>query len=123
MFDSELALDHRERCLADSHLEDEIEQRVMRAYVQLIFQPEGIGRSRTVTLQRFSSLEVRLTELPRDKTLEGVPPFWLELFSADGSSFDSLGFFDFDDTEIRSAVELIVDAMRELDEPAAAGGR
>jgi hypothetical protein len=122
MFDSERALDHRRRPLAADHLADEIEQRVMRAYVQLVFQPEGLGRSRTVTVQRFSTMEVRLTELPRDRTLEGVPPFWLEVFSADGSSFDSLGFFDFDDTETKSAVELIIDAMQEHGEPAAAAG-
>ena len=54
MFDSERALDHRRRLLAADHLADEIEQRVMRAYAQLAFQPEGFGRSRTVTVQRFS---------------------------------------------------------------------
>jgi len=103
-----------ERFFAPMPLAEDIERRIMRSYIQLIFQPGGRDRIRTVTVGRSKTLEIRLSELPRDHPLWDVPPFWLEVFSAaDHSSIDGLGLFEFDDAEMKSAVELITNAMRE----------
>ncbi|MBM6583539.1 hypothetical protein ILT44_25390 [Microvirga sp. BT689] len=86
---------------------DQIEEQIIRAYVQLIFAAEADG-SRTVTLSRQGGLEVRLTEMP----LPGMPTFWLEIHSLGTRSIiDSLGCFEFDEDELAAAVEFICEAQ------------
>jgi hypothetical protein len=88
---------------------DRVEEQIIRAYMRLALTDDADG-SRTVTLARLSSLEVRLTEIPRTE-LAGVPPFWLEICSPwTGSTLDSLGCFEFDEHELEVAVDFICDA-------------
>src|SRR3712207_1726291 len=58
---------------------DRVEEQIIRAYVRLALTDDADG-SRTVTLARLGSFEVRLTEMPWTG-LTGVPPFWLEICS------------------------------------------
>lgn len=51
---------------------DKIEQRIIRAYIQLVFRPDNADGSRSVMVMRSGSLEVRLTELPPNSV--GRPP-------------------------------------------------
>jgi hypothetical protein len=89
---------------------DEIEQRIIRAYVQLACTPERDG-SRIVTIVRFGALEARLTEVPEEQRLPGTPCFWLELYShARRAVVDSCGCTELDEHELGQAVELIVSA-------------
>ena len=86
---------------------DRIEEQIIRAYVHLVFATEADG-SRTVTLSRQGSLEVRLTEMPRP----GLPTFWLEIHSLRTRSIiDSLGCFEFDEDELAAAVDFICKAQ------------
>ena len=88
---------------------DRVEEQIIRAYVRLALTDDADG-SRTVTLARLGSLEVRLTEMPRME-LAGVPPFWLEICSLrTGSTLDSLGCFEFDEDELEAAVDFICHA-------------
>lgn len=89
---------------------DEIEQRIIRAYVQLACTPKADGW-RTVTVAWFGALEARLTEVPEEQRLLGVPYFWLELYShARHAAVDSCGCTEFDEHELGQAVDLIVSA-------------
>ncbi|RDI53616.1 hypothetical protein DES45_11337 [Microvirga subterranea] len=91
---------------------DQIEQKVVRAYVQLAVLPDDDDGSCTVTVERFGSLEVRLTETPR-RGPTNLPWFWLELYShGRGSVIDSLGCYEFDEDELMAAVEFIREARR-----------
>jgi hypothetical protein len=64
-----------------------------------------------VTLGRFGSLEVRLTEMPCEGS-PTLPRFWLELYAAgSGSVIDSLGCVDFDEDELEAAVTFVQGAM------------
>ena len=92
---------------------DEIEQRVIRAYVQLACMPETDG-DRTVTVARFGMLEARLTEIPEEQRLPGTPWFWLELYShAQQAVLDSCGCTELDEPELTQAVELIANARQQ----------
>jgi hypothetical protein len=89
---------------------DQIEQQIIRAYLQLMVL-DGLGGSRTVTLAQLSGLEVRLTELPRTGQPD-LPPFCLEIHSlATGPRVDSFGCFEFDD-ELEAAVEFVCKAKQ-----------
>lgn len=89
---------------------DEIEQRIIRAYIQLACTPEAHG-SRTVTLVRFGVIEARLTEIPDEEKLPGIPWFWLELYShAKKAVVNSCGFTEFDEGELARGVALIASA-------------
>ncbi len=91
---------------------DEIEQCIIRAYVQLACMPETYG-SRTVTVVRLGLLEARLTEVPEEQRLPGMPSFWLELYSHAGqSAVDSCGCIDLDEDELARAVEFIANARQ-----------
>jgi hypothetical protein len=94
---------------ADDLVADGIEQRILRTYVQLAITPERADGSRYAILARFGSLEVRLTECAQPAgTPPAVPPFWLEIYSHDtGSTVDSCGCFEFDETELATASDLI----------------
>jgi hypothetical protein len=89
---------------------DEIEQRIIRAYLQLACMPELLG-FRTVTVIRFGVLEARLTEVPDEQRIPGMPWFWLELYSyARHAVVDSCGCTEFDESELAQAVDLILNA-------------
>ena len=92
---------------------DEIEQRIIRAYVQLAYTPEMDG-SHTVAVARFGALEARLTEVPEVQRLPGLPWFWLELYShARQTVIDSCGCTELDEAELAQAVEFIVNAQQQ----------
>jgi hypothetical protein len=93
---------------------DEIEQRIIRAYVQLVYQPVNKDNSRSVVVMRLGSLEVRLTELHPADTGQNLPPFWIEVFDwRPRASIDSVGCYEFDEDELAAAVEMIVSAARD----------
>jgi hypothetical protein len=92
---------------------DEIEQRIIQAYVQLVFQAPDEDGLRTITVAQLQAIEVRLTELRQSKADPKIPPFWLEIFSLpDFASIDSYGCFDFDEAELATAVDLVVTVAR-----------
>jgi hypothetical protein len=93
---------------------DEIEQRIIRSYVQLVFQPVDTDNSRSIVVMRLGSLEVRLTELhPADAKI-GLPPLRIEVFDwLDQTSIDSTGSYGFDEDELAAAVEMIVSEAHE----------
>jgi hypothetical protein len=93
---------------------DEIEERIIRAYVHLAY-PSEIDGSHTVTVVRFGAIEARLTEVPEMQRLPGLPWFWLELYShAQQTVIGSCGCTEFDELELAQAVELIVNAQRKV---------
>lgn len=93
---------------------DWIEQRIIRAYVQLALEPEDTDGSRAVTLARLGSLEVRLMEVPQAGRA-GLPAFRLELRSwATGMTTDSLGCHEFDEDELSAAVAFVQKAAHRL---------
>jgi hypothetical protein len=91
---------------------DWIEQKIVRAYVQLALLPDDPDGPCTVTLDRSGGLEVRLTEMPREGPAN-MPSFWLEFYS-DGSSavVDSLACCEFDEDELEAAVVFVYQAPR-----------
>jgi hypothetical protein len=112
MFERELPITRRERFHVPDLVRNDIERRIMRSYVQIIFQAQDGNRIRTVPVGQFGAFEVRLTELPRDERLSNLPPLWLEVFSSDDqSSIDSLGVFEFNAAEMTLAVELIAASL------------
>jgi hypothetical protein len=97
--------------LASDLCADEIEQRIIRAYVRLVFQPVDTANARSVVVMRLGPLEVRLTELHRADITPGVPPFWIEVFDwPHQASIDSVGSYEFDEDELAAAVDMIVSA-------------
>jgi hypothetical protein len=93
---------------------DEIEQRIIRAYVQLVYKAVDAGNSRSVVVMRLGSLEVRLTDLHPADITPGVPPFWIEVFDwRHQASIDSVGSYEFDEDELAAAVDMIVSAAHE----------
>lgn len=95
---------------------DEIEQRIMRAYVQLVFQAVDTDNLRTVVVTRLGPLEVCLTEMRLSDTNPGLPPFWIEVFNwPHQASIDSIGFHEFDEDETAAAVGMIVSAAHEAE--------
>jgi len=89
---------------------DEIEQQIVRAYVQLALVPRQHDSCRTITLARFGDIEVRMTEV---RPASSIPPFWLEVYStATRSTIDGCGCFEFDERELAMAVDLVCDARR-----------
>jgi len=95
---------------------DWIEQRIIRAYIQLMFLAGDPDGSRTITVLRLGRLEVRLTERSTDTAAPGIPPFWLEVIPVAGRpSINGCGFYEFDETELAMAVDLVLEAAREAD--------
>jgi hypothetical protein len=110
------AIDCAGNSLSSDYCADEIEQRIIRAYVQLLFGADNADGSRSVTVTRLGLLEVRLTELPPAAVAPGMPPFWLEVFHpASQSPIECYGCFEFDETELASAVDLVLEAARQAD--------
>ncbi|PVE22010.1 hypothetical protein DC522_23660 [Microvirga sp. KLBC 81] len=95
---------------------DEIEQRIVRAYIQLVFQAVDTDSSRSVVVMRLGSLEVRLAELRLPEANHGLPPFWIEVFDwPHQASIDSIGCYEFGEDELAAAVAMIVSAAHEAD--------
>jgi hypothetical protein len=93
---------------------DEIERRIIQAYIQLVFQSVGIDNSRAIAVLRLRSLEVRLVEMDPAHINRHLPPFWIEVIDVPtDTSIDSLGFHDFDEDELAAAVEMIVSAAHD----------
>ncbi|MBB3020951.1 hypothetical protein FHR70_004039 [Microvirga lupini] len=93
---------------------DEIEQRVIRAYIQLVYTPETDG-TRMVTVAQIGALEARLMEIPEAQVLPGLPSCWLELYShAKCTVVDSCGCNELDEDELDRAVELIASAQQRV---------
>jgi hypothetical protein len=94
---------------------DEIEQCIIRAYIQLAYMPETHG-SRTVTVVRLGLLEARLTEVSEEQRLPGMPWFWLELYSHErGAAVESCGCIEFDEDDLARAVEFIANARQQAE--------
>ena len=92
---------------------DEIEQKIIRAYVKLVFSARDATGSRTTLVARFGSLDVRLTEFPQESLSDGRPLFWLEIYShATRSTVDSCGCSEFDESELATAVNLVLKAKQ-----------
>jgi hypothetical protein len=94
---------------------DEIEQRIIRAYVGLVYQAVDTANRRSVVVMRLGTLEVHLTELHPGDVTPGVPLFWIEVFDwPQQVSIDSVGCYEFDEDELVAAVEMIVNAARDV---------
>jgi hypothetical protein len=88
---------------------DEIEQRIIRAYVQLACIPRKNDGSRSLTVARLTQLDVRLTEALAEMT--GMPLFWLEVYSDTSHSvIDRYECSDFDEDDLATAVQMIMTA-------------
>jgi hypothetical protein len=91
---------------------DGIEQRIIRAYVQLVIQAENTADSRPVVM-RLEPVQVHLTEMLPEDTIACLPPFWIEVFDGTGQvSIDSIGCHEFDEGKLAAAVEIIVSATQ-----------
>lgn len=106
-------------CFAQSALElcpDAIEQRIICAYIGLLFSPQ-VGERRTTTVGWLGPREIRLTEIEPANTPAGTPPFWVEVYChARRAVLDSCGCFEFDDAELDKIVTLVMDAGRDTRE-------
>ncbi|WP_404294983.1 hypothetical protein ACD578_27085 (plasmid) [Microvirga sp. RSM25] len=102
----------RDQVSAEDPNLDHIEQAVLRAYVQLAVTPDETDGVRSVTLASFRAVEVRLTEIVQPKDdLRDIPSFWLEVCShATGTVLDSCGCFEFTETELAIAADLVSEA-------------
>ncbi|WP_322883874.1 hypothetical protein [Microvirga lotononidis] len=88
---------------------DEIERRIIRAYVQLAYSPWERGGFRSLIVARLSWLDVRLTEVSSE--FLGMPPFWLDVYSnASQSVIDSYGCSGFDEDDLATAAQMILSA-------------
>jgi hypothetical protein len=102
---------------------DLIEQRIIRAYVQLVFPQADEKGCRTVTLGRIDNFEVCLTEvaLPKngrgypqqlEMTFDGEPHYLLELrCPMSGTVAECMGIREFDEDELEHAVEFVQNAV------------
>jgi len=100
---------------------DEIEHRIVQAYMRLVFRAGKTRGSRTVSVTRSGLIEIEMTEMPPETLAPGMPLFMLEVFSVPSrSTVDSYGFFELDDTEVAAATEFVLEAAREAENRAAA---
>jgi hypothetical protein len=94
---------------------DWVEQEIIRAYVRLVFAQDQKNGSRTITIMRVGTLEVRLTELCQDYDLPTLPPLWVELYCCASESVVAFcNGYEFDEGEINAAVELVLSAYSRL---------
>jgi hypothetical protein len=85
------------------------EARLIRAYLNLFLVPRGQDSSKTTTLARFGSYEVRLFEPAHDLAAETLP-LWMELYAhGSRSTLDSFGCDDFE-AAVRVADEFMTRA-------------
>jgi hypothetical protein len=89
-----------------------IEEEIIRAYVRLactLDQPKGL---RTQVVARFGALEIRMTEALLGEVPPQAPRFRIEIYSHKSDAvLDRGDYFEFDEDELRAAVELIVSAQ------------
>ena len=91
---------------------DQIEQKIIRAYVQLAFPLDRTDGISAVVLTRFGSLEVSLIKSPEFGALS-APSYWLEICSRQSDSLiDRFDCLEFDDGELAAAVEFICRAKQ-----------
>ncbi len=87
---------------------DEIEQRIIRGYIRLVFGCEKTVGVRTATVMRLGPLEFRLTESLEDDSNLGMPLYWLEVvLKPHQLTVDRYRMSEFDDGELAGAVEFI----------------
>jgi len=100
--------------LSSDRCADEIEQRIVRAHMQLMFQADDADDPRSLVVMRLGAIEIRLTELRLSEVGSTLPPLWIEVFDwMEETSIDSIGCYGFDDDEMPAAVAMIVNAARE----------
>ncbi|MFC1456602.1 hypothetical protein ACETIH_07720 [Microvirga arabica] len=89
-----------------------IEEKIIRAYVRLACTPDQPNGLRTQTVAQFGALEIRMTETLLAEIPPQAPPFRIEIYSHESDTvLDSGDYFEFDEDELRAAVELIVSAQ------------
>jgi len=92
---------------------DRIEQKIIRAYVQLAVPLESNNGFQTVMLARFGEVEVRLTKNPQSGAPPALSSYWLEIYSGrSGSAIDRFECLEFDEGELAAAVEFVCRAKR-----------
>ena len=92
---------------------DRIEQKIIRAYVQLAVPLDPNNGFQTVMLARFGDLEVRLTKNPQSGAPPTLPSYWLEIYSGrSGSAIDRFECLEFDEGELAAAVEFVCRAKQ-----------
>ena len=109
-------------CAAPGHAEaqtipcrDWVEEQIIRAYVRLCFAHDQKNGSRTITIMRVGTLEVRLTELRQDYDMPTFPPLWVELYCRASKSVVAFcNGYEFDEDEMDAAVELVLTAYSRL---------
>jgi len=85
---------------------DLIEQRIVRAYLRLVIDPDRV-EGRSVPIAGARDLQVRLTETPFVAD-PACPPFCLEVHKLDtGETVDSLACYGFDEDELEAAVAFV----------------
>jgi hypothetical protein len=93
---------------------DEIERRIIRAYIHLAWSPETAG-SRTFTVLRFGMLEAWLTGIQEAHRLPDPPGVRLDLYShARHAVVDSCECAELDAAELAQAVTLIARAWQRV---------
>jgi hypothetical protein len=89
-----------------------IEEEIIRAYIRLACTPDQANGMRTQIVAQVGALEIRMTETLLEEIPPLVPPFRIEIYSHDSETVvDSGDYFEFDEDELRAAVELIVSAQ------------
>jgi hypothetical protein len=95
---------------------DEIEHRIVQAYMGLVFPADDASGSRTVSVIQSGLLGVQMTEMPLEVLVPGMPLFMLEVFLLPShATVDGYGFFDLDDTELAAAAEFVLEAARQAE--------
>jgi hypothetical protein len=95
---------------------DWIEQKIIRAYVQLAVSPNHAKGSRTATLLRYGALELRMRETRDSCRQPTLPSYRLEIYSsASGSIVASREFCEFDESELAAAVAFVCLAKQNLE--------
>jgi hypothetical protein len=96
--------------------ENELKALLMDAHARLRLVAAGANASRAVTLGRFGSFEVRLTQ-PMSASSTGEDVFWMELFDHDRQlSIDSVGNLVLEDA-IMAAGDFIACARERNENP------
>jgi hypothetical protein len=95
---------------------DEIEQRIIRTYIRLVYDAEQPFGFRSATVTRLGTLEFRLTETFDIDSDPGMPLCWLEVLPEPHQlSIDRYRMSEFDESEIAGAVEFIIEAARRVE--------
>lgn len=90
---------------------DLIELRIICAYIGLLFTPQ-IGPCRVTTVGWLGAREARLTDTTPHDAPAGTPPFRLEIYCHSSGRTLECCCFEFDDAELASAVQLVIETGR-----------